>query len=146
MFRPSCGPGAAFPCSPYIVLGLTSKGSCCVQGLNEGRVVTLLVLLAPWLPVMIAPPSRPTALSAPQELTSTTTRQPTTCKCSPGLGRCLKERNIVSVMLFDCWGGGLCPLIYWLRPLFQALKPELGFKIKRRRSLSQAASAVYILR
>lgn len=136
MLRPSCGPGAAIPCSPHIVLGLTSKGSCCVLYLTEGRVVSLLVLLAPRLPLMIAPPSRPVALSTPQELTSTTTRQPTKCKCSPGLGRCLKERNIVSVMLFDWWGG-LCPLIYWLimTDSCHAMtypKPVLGLKKKKR--------------
>lgn len=38
-FRPSCGPGTAFPLSPYIVLGVTSKGSCCVPYFTEVRVV-----------------------------------------------------------------------------------------------------------
>lgn len=138
MSRPSCGPGAAFPISPYIALGVTAKVSCCVLSSTEVIVVTLQVSLAPRLPLVIAPASRPAAL---RELNSTTTRQPTTCKCSPGLGRCLKERNIVSVMLFDCLGGGgiggdVCSVIYWLIMTgscraMTCLKPVLRFKKKK---------------
>uniref|UniRef100_A0A8D3E8F4 Uncharacterized protein n=1 Tax=Scophthalmus maximus TaxID=52904 RepID=A0A8D3E8F4_SCOMX len=72
MVCPSCGPGAAFPFSPYIVLGSTSKSSCCVMYLTEDRVDIIWVLLALRSPLMIG-------------------LQSTTCKLCPGLGRCLKE-------------------------------------------------------
>lgn len=103
MVCPSCGPGAAFPFSPYIVLGNTSKSSCCVLYLTEVRVVIIWVLLALRLSLMIGLPFRPAALSTPKELTSTKTRQSTTCKSSLGLRLCLKACNIMSVILGGQW-------------------------------------------
>lgn len=99
MVCPSCGPGAAFRFSPYIVLGNTSKSSCCVLYLTEVRVVIIWVLLALRLSLMIGLPFRPAAFSTPKELTSTKTRQSTTCKSSLGLGLSLKACNIMSLIL-----------------------------------------------
>lgn len=65
MVCPSCGSGAAFPFSPYIVLGSTSKSSCCVMYLTEVRVVIIWVLLALRPPLMIGLPFRPAAFSTP---------------------------------------------------------------------------------
>lgn len=65
MVCPSCGPGAAFPFSPYIVLGSTSKSSRCVMYLTEVRVVIIWVLLALRPPLMIGLPFRPAAFSTP---------------------------------------------------------------------------------
>lgn len=115
MAWPSCGPDAALLFSLYIVLGSISKSSCCAVYLTGVKVVIVWALLALKPPLMIGLYFRPAAFSTPQDLTSVKTRQSTTCKYSPGLEPCIKERasrdSATMFAVFSLMGIGVCYLV-----------------------------------